>query len=1664
MKNRKLLLGLLMVIIVLAFFGCVKTPKLLMPTNPQISTDGLITWDAVDNATGYRITIGDSSYTVIDTQFQAPDVTRDFTYTIVAVAKGCEDSDPATGSFVATEKPILKIPANATLVARSASATINDDEFDNYDFTKLFILSTDTQVYAIEPEWLDLAHVSKTDGGYVTCTVEGRSAKIDIEIHVRIYHLSKSVASVTVYVDEALNHDYNQYFRATRDGVAEMLKSSMATSTVKNVEGQYSYSVNYHGITQSIVVNVMDRVVITASRPSVTINDYDLEDYDFASLFAMTVNGVRTKVTSDLIDASKVSATRGGDVVCSKNDATATISVIITRNVYTVTTSAQEITIHTSLVADYDYMRFFEVTHNGKVVDKSIATVTNNVKATSGDYEFTVTVRDVSDTMTVHVTDVHQVQVVLNYPNLELSVNNVDTFDYTRLFALYVDEKAVQVAPDMVDATEMVGATVGSTHTVTFNYFDADDRLTTKTATVNVVDKTSVTIVGRDVVTYPNATPVDLTSLFAVTDGVVNVPVTNAMLSGSVDYSKAGSNVITCSYGGETAQATVTIQRGVVINVRSDEITVRVGTNKETYFFEDDFELIVNGVKMPNIIPFLDVSEVDFAHAGEYTATLSVGYFDGQCYETATQQPTADLQYITAQITYKVVEKIALVSVVSDSLTVNIGSSFKPLSNLIATINDAKQTFVTDKNAVNAVCCYVEIVETVDTSALGAQPVTIKVYVNGPDAEPQVVKYGVTVISTAKLTSRDKIVFVGDTLYTTDLFTITDENGNVPVTADMVSGDANTFKAGLYTVNLYYMGANATARVVVLEQSVRGVYYTYATTIATEAEEDEEGWTTVEAESSRGYGPMTFDNNSIVVDGRVTTVKQIIDEHTFIVSVENTVFTMHMFDGIVVLDPDNSLKMGFSNTKRPLVYFNSSVWTIDNNKGKLIVNYGEQHVLAHDYSGGYTIEVYTVTSKADTNTQLKIALYVQLVTKMNSDTIYRVSWGDVALNDDFVPQGGTTGLLMYDNVTYSFTMRNSVVGKVNRTGASSPLYTGTFKIKNGNDTLRINSDGSITYTTSKETLSVSKNEIAQMKNGGIDYVNNTILVYSIDATVNGNWYCYKFNLNREDKTFTLVQKDSLFGLYKYGNCYVFLDGYGGGLVSYNTSSYNTLQLTYDYNPDNREVTITHINSYGYPQYGSGATFYLLNTLNVLVVKSAYDASLAGKEFFNVHISDGAIVRFGNVNLCEVSRQDVLNYITIETKDGVLTKDQMKNKVVSYDSVDRYQSGVYQIVVNVSVGGKTVKCYYAVQTFMPISPEPQLAQTYGSSVLQGDNCALTIDKYGLATVTLNGESYSGNVQYYGNDRFVVRAKTSGNANIVLQGKIFVDGVIYVSCSGAVNFFDYFTKGECALVGNGEFYLRKITVNGVDTYVWANNLTSTGSLAQVEDLSNNQFAITSNGSTVVVLITTWGDAKTGMQVADNVRGEYLGAEDATLKLDGFGTAAINGATGTYTINANGSVTVITASDVAVFTLNKTDATFEKLNIAIDKTLVAGKTFNASHTFICEDYPYLATTNFAFAANGSVTITSASAEHDSGDDQCASDSYKPPFIEGKSQVGTYSVTGNKVTVTISNTNGNFTFVFEIVDLTVADRIVCVATNVGSDVHGYFKTGTTFVGFTIV
>jgi len=1558
-------------------------------------------------------------------------------------------------TFVACDK---KLP-DATLSVKSPydkqTLTLTPEQAADYDFTTLFSLKGEKENYPVLPEYLDLSNFSATDGGYVLCNYKDNQVRLNVEIKKVNYQLILSKKYLTVFKNDALTHDYLSYFKAFADGVETPITSNMITSDVKDEIGTYKYTVNFYGVEETLQISVEHNVEIIPYSSGVNIEDYLLDSYDFTKLFILKVDGVSQPVLPEYIDSSELDNGDSGTLYCSYGGVIKTVSVKVIVNDYDLTLFAPSVTVHTSRAENYDYLSLFYATKNNQPFELTNERVTSNVKPQIGQYEFTVSLFKVEKTLTVNVTDVHQVEILLNYSDIEIDVRILEDYDFTRLFSVYVDNAAVEVVPQMVDASALTDAEVGKTYNVSCTY-DNDGVLVTKNASVKVVEN-NLEITSRDVVTYPNSKPIDLTTLFTISNGGKEIPVTISMISGSIDYGKVGDNVITLSYGGITKTATVTVRRGVVINKTSDVITVKKGTSVSDYFFENDFEVIVNGIRITNIRQYIDLSAVNFNVIGDYNVTVSVPYSDkpaegmaGAVLEVPEKQ-MSPLVYYEETIIYRVLENDYTLSVKENLLQIYVGETFDITRNLVATVNGVRQSFTTVKEYANPISCYVEAEQTVDVGKVGRHTVVVKVYVHGVDSDPVKVTYTVEVRSDAVVETHDVAVFKGSTVYAKDLFTIKRGNVFIPVEQTMLSGKIDSFNVGVYEIELTFEGVTYVAKAVVVDNSILGEYSTPMQTFATEEDEDGDGYVT-EGIPARPIGGMTINSDgTMIIDGEKAVIVKGIDEKTLYVYRKGQYYYLHIIDGgIIVLDVDNAIQYPMKDNRRPLVYFSDKDWTIPSKNPRLIVNSASNHILLTQFNGYYTIEAFRVQSKKDF-TFRRYGLKIQVVYIGNGDNIYDVTWGDVELNEGFGQTNGEEGVLSLSGEKYTFVMQGYVTGKIKNVKEVNEYAGLTFR--NGNSALAVSSRGTVTYTdaSGRKIFEISSAGTTATKSVVYNFLEKTILAFEIDATskTGADWYCYKFIVDTENLTFSVVDKDKLYGLYEYDDKYFFLDGYGTGLASADTDSYSVTKLTYRL--AGNEVLIDFINPLPNFEFGQNASFYLADTLNVLIAKEISTNGLIGKSFINKHVSDGAIIIFDLVEWLRPdngAKSSIYDCITIKTKDGELLGAQ-KEKCVNLSSVSVTQSGVYQITVTVELDGAKYVAYYALQTVLPLDPIPSLVADYGSAVLNPNN-KLSLDKYGIATFVDGGITYRGYAEYDGSG-FVVRI-TSNGKTILIRGEEIAEGIIKVKTSGAVNMTDYFTTGNVTCSGNGNSLLYRISVGSSYTYLWRESKSSSAEEVVAEKLSSVLYNIKTSKGGVIVKITDWNDNTKGLQISDEFRGEYV-KDGEKLVLDGFGAATLNGKSGSYVINSNKTVSVTT--DVfAVYSIDKENNTFGAYDIVLDNELLEDKTYTATIKFDCNEDTYSAVTSFKFGADGTVKAVSVSEEHDSGENACPQDVYNPPYANKTGLVGTYSVKGNKVSVIV----GNCTFTFEITDVISCDKLVCLFTSVDADAHGYFAAGTVF------
>lgn len=100
--------------------------------------------------------------------------------------------------------------------------------------------------------------------------------------------------SVTVTTEEAIGYNYAALFEIKSDGeILAVLASYIDTSALKAETGEYFVVCTYKGKSASVKVIVTQAVdvEIAPTAKEVTIETYEVESYDFTSLFDIKVDG-----------------------------------------------------------------------------------------------------------------------------------------------------------------------------------------------------------------------------------------------------------------------------------------------------------------------------------------------------------------------------------------------------------------------------------------------------------------------------------------------------------------------------------------------------------------------------------------------------------------------------------------------------------------------------------------------------------------------------------------------------------------------------------------------------------------------------------------------------------------------------------------------------------------------------------------------------------------------------------------------------------------------------------------------------------------------------------------------------------------------------------------------------------------------------------------------------------------------------------------------------------------------------------------------------------------------------------------------------------------------------------------------------------------------------
>ena len=1091
------------------------------------------------------------------------------------------------------------------------------------------------------------------------------------------------------------SYDFKSLFTITKDGKNVAVQDKyLDTTSLSDKVGSYIVTCTYEGKMATIVVNVTTGSIVEANVDSVEVQNVYVNSYNYKELFTITSEGNEIEVLDEYLDLSKLRASAGTYIIyCTYQGVSASVTVNVTEVTYQLKLSEKEITVKQSDVETYDFKALFTAVVGGKIQEITEDMINSNVQSEVGTYQFSVTLGESSMTLTVNVVTDSDIEIINSYKLLEIEEKDLEDFDFTSLFTIYSDGVSQKVTKDMIDKSSLDEISQDGIYTIKVNYTVGKTKIV-GTCSIKVIPTSAIVITPKNIVTYPNGEHIDLTTLFEIRQGDKKIPVTSDMITGSIDYSTVGLNEIKINYDGISATATVEVKQGVIINyAKKDVIEIGKGTSKSSYAFEKDFIVLINGIKFTNIAEYIKKDNVDFNTVGEYQAVIEIPYTD-------TSLEYAKGTVFTKTITYKVVDVIYDIQVANKVITLpTTTTSFDAFKNLSVKINGVNQKLTNIPTQVSVISTYAKVVsEELDFDYVGMQNVKVAVYVYGVDKDPVYVEYQVIMESDILIETKDVFIFEGKTLYTKDLFTIKVGSKEIEVTQDMIEGKVDTHKHGVYQVTINYEGIEKTANVIVLNPDMVGTYKTLLTTIPEGDSTDEEGYEST-GTKARPIGNLYITDEGVIsVDGKLATILYGIDDNAMYIKIGAYEFELYYENGVVVLIPENNIKLSYINDKRPLIYFNEANWEL---KEHVIINSLSAHILEQS-SVGYSFDIFNVINKEDESSKW-YALEIDLFEKYQSDTIYEVTHGFVEFDESFQMETGINSSLTYCGVEYKFSMTSNKVGKIlledetTKYKYSNMSFSGTFDGQNA--TLTFSAYENITFQIgTRLVFSMTGLEARSLLNGGIDYENNSLYLY--DEGKNGkNPFAYQFDLDLENNTFTYLEKDIYYGKYESSNMFIFVDGYGKGIINFNKSQYKVYQ--FEYTVEGNIMKITYLNTKSTFKYGHSSTLYIDALYNTLTAKEFEDESINGLILENTDIIDGAVIHVLEYVLPTYSnkvlgRKALFDLIEIITKDGVITDNNIKTSMINISDIDFAVKGFYHFSITVNINGNDVVMHYALQ--------------------------------------------------------------------------------------------------------------------------------------------------------------------------------------------------------------------------------------------------------------------------------------------------------------------------------------------------------------------------------
>lgn len=1426
-------------------------------------------------------------------------------------------------------------------------------------------------------------------------------------------------------------------------------------SKLKKELGTYEIVCSYGGKSAKVTVHVVNErnVFVQANKTKVTIKDVEVKTYDYTCLFTLTINGNITEVKKEYIDASNVlPAPDTYTVTCEYGGSSAKVWVEVTETPFVASALEDEVNVYVGAVNEFEPKALFAITLGGEEVEVTDDMITGEVKPEVGDYEIKLSIGSRKASVIVHVVNEHVIKIGSAYSEIDIAPEDVSSYDFINDFYIYEDGKSVEVNSENVtlDTSALTGAAIGDKCEISVSYVPADGKGgATKTVIVNVTAVGSIAIKVLNAEVFESDT-LDLTSLFEITDNGEEIEVTDDMISGFVDFGNSDECKITLTYKNIRRTATVKKIKGISIRYAAGEIvSVKKGENKGAYDFAGDFEVYIDGIRFYGIAGWIDTNNVNFDAIGVYDAVLTVKYNDASIFGKPQFAATK-----TKTIKYNVVPSVYELKILEKTVELEAGSAdYDVLSNIELSVNGYRQSFTANRGEVNMVTTYYEIVSAPDLTVTGSHKVTINLYVYGLGYDSVTAEYTIIVKNGIKIYSEDKAVFTGETLYAPDLFRIYENGKAVNVTPDMISGRINPFVAGSYVLTVEYKGVTRSATVSVIPSDYVGDYQTADKTIAKDSVEGEDGDIAEDEKPSVAIGDMEIGRDmSIFVHG-VKAENVTLTDYGFDFMLGTNAHEAHFENGVCVIIPLNELKLSYYDDNRPLVYFKRGTWAIADS---VSVHYSKEgkSVYSLTYSG-YSIFLYKVRN-LETNELCWFAIQVKLEYKTSADTVYSVNYGFIDLPADFSSKTiGAAGDFELNGSRYVFTISERGTGKINKTDTTAPFakksFTGMFDGKAA--TLSLGNEHQPTLTVGGiKKFSMNTSEFHPKYNYystdegyyilyGYEVVtfnkkyNTKTISYSTDLfieekdgdteSVTVTPFSYKFLLDADNGTFTLAERDEYFGLYKNGEGrFVFLDGYGNGIID--TTKDSIGQCGFTYTAKNSLITVVYDDPSNKLSQKRGV-FSIDAFGNVLYAQSCGKEFEKGDALTNAYITSGAAVTLSrSVFHKGETKDDVINAVKIVTKDGEYSLTAKKQKVtvngkqvaiVDVSKISTGNAGFYLLEINLKLDGASSVSTkrFAVQVLDEVLPAGEgFARNYGYSISGLTSFAL--NTFGEAEFVVGGVSYTGYATV-ADGKLYAKLTAAYKGTVSITGEINDDEILtlqIVTADGTL-LLEHYSVGTVLYAGNGELIIRSFATSKGNVFYISSALSVLGDKVTIkttdgEDVSaisvGSVVAFTYDGKNYVLRVAALGDEKNGLEISDLLEGEYedISGRGETLTLDGYGSGVLNGTRGTYYVyneTDNGKRLVFTTTSGTLIKL-LVGTGGDKLGKFVSYGEVAEKDLSGkSYTGDVGDYEITATVTMKFEDNGKVTLSYSS-----------SDGSPAPDYAG---TGTYAVTNGKIVISV-------------------------------------------------